>query len=44
MLIKRDTDSKLRGENISPRDITDHGIYLNRRAFMAGAAALALAP
>ena len=44
MLIKRDTDSKLRGEDISPRDITDHGIYLNRRAFMAGAAALALAP
>jgi sulfoxide reductase catalytic subunit YedY len=44
MLIKRDADTKLRGEDISPRDITDHGIYLNRRAFLAGAAALALAP
>jgi methionine sulfoxide reductase catalytic subunit len=44
MLIKRNADTKLRGEDISPRDITDHRIYLNRRAFMAGAAALALAP
>ena len=44
MLIKRDADMKLRGEDIAPRDITDHGIYLNRRAFMTGAAALALAP
>src|SRR5881409_2352086 len=44
MLIKRDADMKLRGEDISPRDITDHGVYLNRRAFMTGVAALALAP
>ncbi len=44
MLVKRDTDMRLRGEDISPRDITDHGIYLNRRAFMIGVAALALAP
>src|SRR6266702_2278905 len=44
MLVKRDSDIRLRGEDISPRDITDHGIYLNRRAFMTGVAALALAP
>ena len=44
MLVKRDSERKLRGEDILPREITDHGVYLNRRAFMAGAAALALAP
>jgi len=44
MLVKRDADMKLRGEDIPPRDITDHGIYLNRRAFMTGVAALALTP
>jgi sulfoxide reductase catalytic subunit YedY len=44
MLIKQDADMKLRGEDISPREITDHGVYLNRRAFMTGVAALALAP
>ncbi len=44
MLIKRDSDKKLRGEDIPAGDITDHGVYLNRRAFMTGVAALALAP
>ena len=44
MLVKRDIERKLRGEDILPQEITDHGAYLNRRAFMAGAAALALAP
>jgi methionine sulfoxide reductase catalytic subunit len=42
MLVKRDIERKLRGEDIRPDDITDHGVYLNRRAFMAGAAAVAL--
>ena len=42
MFVKRDIESKLRGEDIRPDDITDHGVYLNRRAFMAGAAAVAL--
>jgi sulfoxide reductase catalytic subunit YedY len=44
MLIKRDSDNKLRGEDIPAGEITDHGVYLNRRAFMTGVAALALAP
>src|ERR1700675_379701 len=44
MLVKRDIERKLRGEDNRPREITDHGVYLNRRAFMAGAAAVALAP
>src|SRR5215471_19099058 len=44
MLVKRDAERKLRGEDVSPREITDHGLYLNRRAFMTGVAALALAP
>src|SRR5262247_4326152 len=44
MLVKRDAERKLRGEDVSPREITDHAIYLNRRAFMTGMAALALAP
>src|SRR6266511_2855614 len=44
MLVKRDSERKLRGEDIPSREITDHGVYLNRRAFMTGAAALALAP
>jgi methionine sulfoxide reductase catalytic subunit len=42
MLIKRDIERKLRGEDIWPREITEHSVYLNRRAFMAGAAAVAL--
>ena len=42
MLVKRDIERKLRGEDIRPREITDHGVYLNRRVFMAGAAAVAL--
>jgi sulfoxide reductase catalytic subunit YedY len=42
MLVKRDIERKLRGEDIRPQEITDHGVYLNRRAFMAGAAAVAL--
>ena len=37
MLIKQ-------GGDIRSREITDQALYLNRRAFMAGAAALALAP
>jgi len=37
MLIKR-------GSDIKSREITDRALYLDRRAFMAGAAALALAP
>jgi methionine sulfoxide reductase catalytic subunit len=37
MLIKR-------GGGLGERDITPNGVYLNRRAFMVGAAALALAP
>ncbi|MBI1728840.1 MAG: protein-methionine-sulfoxide reductase catalytic subunit MsrP [Candidatus Rokubacteria bacterium] len=44
MLITHDSDRRLRGEDIPSREITDHGVYLNRRAFMAGAAALALLP
>jgi len=44
MLVKRDSERKLRGEDIPHREITDHGVYLNRRAFMTGAAAVALAP
>ena len=44
MLIKRDSDKKLRGEDIPAGEITEHGVYLNRRAFMTGVAALALAP
>ncbi len=44
MLVKRDSERKLRGEDIPHREITDHGVYLNRRAFMTGAAALTLAP
>ena len=44
MLVRRDIERKLRGEDIRPREITDQGVYLNRRAFMAGAAAVALAP
>ena len=44
MLIKRTADRKLRGDDIASRDITDHGVYLNRRAFMTGVAALALTP
>ena len=44
MLVKREIERRLRGEDILPREITDHGVYVNRRAFMAGAAALALAP
>jgi methionine sulfoxide reductase catalytic subunit len=44
MLVKRDIERKLRGEDIVSREITDHLLYLNRRAFMAGAAAVALAP
>jgi len=42
MLVKRDIERRLRGEDIRPQEITDHGVYLNRRAFMAGAAAVAL--
>ncbi len=42
MLVKRDIERKLRGEDIRPQEITDHGVYLNRRAFMAAAAAVAL--
>ncbi len=37
MLIKR-------GGEIKGSEITDHAVYLNRRAFMVGAAALALRP
>ena len=37
MLIKR-------GSDITTGEITDRALYLNRRAFMMGAAALALAP
>src|SRR5215813_12554659 len=44
MLVKREDERKLRGEDIPPSEITDPGIYLNRRAFMTGVAALALAP
>ncbi len=44
MLVKRDIERRLRGEDILPREITDHGVYLNRRAFLAGAAAVALTP
>ena len=44
MLVKRESERKLRGEDIPPSEITDPGIYLNRRAFMTGVAALALAP
>jgi len=44
MLIKRDQDMKLRGEDIPGSEITAHGVYLNRRAFMTGAAALTLMP
>jgi len=33
-----------RGPDIKSSEITDHRVYLSRRAFMAGAAALALAP
>ena len=44
MLIKRAADRMLRGDDIASREITDHGVYLNRRAFMTGVAALALAP
>src|SRR5215470_15405042 len=44
MLVKREAERKLRGEDIPPSEITDPGIYLNRRAFMTGVAALALAP
>jgi methionine sulfoxide reductase catalytic subunit len=44
MLITRDSDRRLRGEGIPSREITDHGVYLNRRVFMTGAAALALLP
>ena len=44
MLIKRDQDRKLRGEDIPASEITAERLYLDRRAFIAGAAALALAP
>ena len=44
MLIKRDQDRKLRGEDIPSSEITAERLYLDRRAFIAGAAALALAP
>ena len=37
MLIKR-------GAGFRGSEITDHRLYLDRRAFMAGAAALVLAP
>jgi sulfoxide reductase catalytic subunit YedY len=37
MLIRRAPD-------IKPSEITDHQVYLNRRSFLIGAAALALAP
>src|ERR1700674_5353186 len=42
MLVKRDIERKLRGEDIPSGEITDHGVYLNRRAFMVGAAAVAV--
>src|ERR1700682_2868365 len=44
MLIKRDQGRKLRGEDIPASEITAERFYLDRRAFIAGAAALALAP
>ena len=44
MLIKRDQDRKLRGEDIPASEITEERLYLDRRAFIAGAAALALVP
>jgi sulfoxide reductase catalytic subunit YedY len=42
MLTKRDQDRKLRGEDIPASEITEERLYLDRRAFIAGAAALAL--
>ncbi len=44
MLTKRDQDRKLRGEDIPASEITEERLYLDRRAFIAGAAALALVP
>src|SRR5262245_59874168 len=44
MLVKRDADRKLRGEDVSPRELTDHAMYPNRPAFMPGMPCLALAP
>ena len=44
MLIKSDRTRRLRGEEIAASEITPERIYLNRRAFMTGAAALALLP
>ena len=44
MLIKRDQDRKLRGEDVPALEITPERLYLDRRTFIAGAAALALVP
>ena len=44
MLTKRDQDRRLRGEDIPASEITEERLYLDRRAFIAGAAALALVP
>src|SRR6266852_4147073 len=44
MLIKRDQDRKLRGEDIPASEITAKRLHLGRRPLIAAAAALTLVP